>query len=256
MNHIEGGIATADANATSALANAPSAAILKSLGTTAGDTLYFTGSATPVRLALGAAGTVMHGGASAPSFSQIVNADVDAAAAIDYSKLSVPSAAIAIAKLADPTTGKVIGSSGSAAAAVFPPGYEFGYTAFTSPVTVSATTEATANTLVTAPAIAFDGSTIVRIEFFAPYADPGNTTDKVITFCLYDGASSIGFLGGARNGVTAAYGPIRLAQRLTPAAATKTYSVRAFVSANNYSVGAGAGGAAAYVPGFIVITKA
>lgn len=79
-NHVETGIFDAAATAD--------AAIAKSVGTVAGDIIYFTGSGAPARLALGAAGTVLKGGASAPSWASIVNADIDAAAAIGISKLA------------------------------------------------------------------------------------------------------------------------------------------------------------------------
>lgn len=55
--------------------------------TTAGDVIYGGTAGTGTRLGIGAATTVLHGGASAPSWSQIVNADVDAAAAIAGSKI-------------------------------------------------------------------------------------------------------------------------------------------------------------------------
>lgn len=80
LNNIENGLVTADANAT--------AAIPKSVVTTAGDLIYATGNAAVTRLALGAAGTVLKGGASTPSFATIVNADCDAAMALAISKLS------------------------------------------------------------------------------------------------------------------------------------------------------------------------
>lgn len=59
--------------------------------TTSGDVIYGGASGTPTRLA-GAAG-VLHGAVGgAPSFSTIVNADVNASAAIAYSKLSLTGA--------------------------------------------------------------------------------------------------------------------------------------------------------------------
>lgn len=94
LNNNEAGLVTADANATTAIANAATAqttanaAIPKSLVTTAGDILYATASAVLARLGLGAAGTVLKGGASAPSWASIVNADVDAAAAVAGTKIS------------------------------------------------------------------------------------------------------------------------------------------------------------------------
>jgi len=49
------------------------------------------------------------------------------------------------------------------------PGYELGYTEFTANVSVRATTETTANTIVTAPAVSTDGATRIRVEFFSPF---------------------------------------------------------------------------------------
>lgn len=77
--------------------------------TTTGDIIYSSdNSGTAARLAIGASGTVLHGGTT-PSYSQIVNADVSASAAIAYSKLNLTgdivnadvstSAAIAYSKL-------------------------------------------------------------------------------------------------------------------------------------------------------------
>ena len=83
MNHLETGVSNATTTADGA--------VPKSTVTTAGDLIYATGNAAVTRLALGAAGTVLKGGSSAPSFATIVNADVDAAAAIDGSKLAAAS---------------------------------------------------------------------------------------------------------------------------------------------------------------------
>lgn len=58
--------------------------------TTRGDIIYASATASPgtlARLAIGASGTVLHGGTD-PSWSAVVNADVDAAAAIAFSKLA------------------------------------------------------------------------------------------------------------------------------------------------------------------------
>jgi hypothetical protein len=168
-----------------------------------------------------------------------------------------PAAAIAISKLADPGAGKVIGSS-SGAAAVFPPGYEFpgSYVEQTTSVTVSATTEATANTVVTAGAVTFDGATPVVIEFYAPYVQPASVATAYVQLVLYDGSSSIGLLGIVGNpAANTMYDPVFLRRRLTPAAASKTYSVRAFQANGNGTVGAGVGGVGANMPAYIRITK-
>lgn len=131
---------------------------------------------------------------------------------------------------------------------------ELGTTEFTANVTVSATTEAGATTVVTAPAITFDGTTVALIEFFAPYVD--SSAAPVLTFVLYDGAASIGIFGGIT--ITAASNRYlaRLTRRLTPSNAAHTYSIRAFVSSGTAVVNAGAGGVGVNLPGFIKVTRA
>jgi hypothetical protein len=137
------------------------------------------------------------------------------------------------------------------------PGYEYTYVEFTADAAPTATTEATANTVVTAAAVSFDGSTTVLIEFFAPYASPTNTAGAYVFFVLYDGSSSIGLMGAIRT--PSATGdhvvPVRLTHRLTPSNASHTYSIRAYVSSGTGEVVGGSGGTGNYVPGFIRITK-
>lgn len=132
---------------------------------------------------------------------------------------------------------------------------EIDYTAFTGNVSVTATTEATANSIVSASAHTFSGSQVVLIEFFAPYATPDNgAAGRQLLLYLYEGSSSIGLLGQIQTPAAAsARAPLRLARRITPGAGSKTYSIRAAVSAGTGTVFAGAGGNAAVMPGFIRI---
>lgn len=152
---------------------------------------------------------------------------------------------------------KVWQSDGSTAAWKYPPGYEMAYVEFTSVVTVTAgTVEATAVSVVSGGSVAFDGSTIVLIHFYAPNYQNPNTTDN-LRFWLYDGSSSIGEIGRTTNPAAAAAaegGPVVLERRMTPSNASHTYSIRASAT-NTASVSAGAGGASTYMPGFIRITK-
>jgi len=131
---------------------------------------------------------------------------------------------------------------------------ELAYNQITSNVSCTATTEATANTIVTASAVTFDGSTAAVIEFFCPNFDASDS--PTFSLFLYDG-TSIGFL--MQRSVTAgtAMGPIYVSRRLTPSAASHTYSIRGDVSSGSgVSVKAGAGGAGSVVPAFIRITRA
>ena len=163
------------------------------------------------------------------------------------------------AKLSAGTAGQFLKSAGAAAANLwaFPPGYEFDYVAFTANVNVTATTEATANTLVTGSGVAYDGSTIVVIEFFATSVKPDSgAAGRSVNFWLYDGSSSIGNMGFVRTPAASNMNAtVQLRHRLTPSNATHTYSIRASVDSGTGVVTAGAGGTATALPGFIRITK-
>lgn len=167
------------------------------------------------------------------------------------------------AKLSAGATGKVLQAAGAAAAVAwkYPPGYEFDYVEKTSSTSITATSEGAANTVVTANAVAYDGSTIILVEFFAQEVEPpaGNHN---ITLVLYDdtggGAASIGkvgpFTSSDGTNLGRQLGAI-LHRRLTPSNATHTYSIRAFVDSGTGSVVAGAGGSGASMPAFIRQTK-
>ena len=75
-------------------------------------------------------------------------------------------------------------------------------------------------------------------------------------FALYDGSSSIGRLGYFDETANGDYTPsVTLRRRLTPAAATKTYSLRAYVTGGTGFAAAGPGGSGVLVPGFILVRK-
>lgn len=128
-------------------------------------------------------------------------------------------------------------------------GQELSYVEFTSDVAVTATTEATASTVVTSDSIECDGSPIF-IEFYTCQVTKGTNT---ITVCLYEDTGSIGQLANASaNQAGGTY-----ARRRTPSIGRHTYSIRAFVDAGlTGTVQAGAGGSGNQMPGFIRITRA
>jgi hypothetical protein len=138
------------------------------------------------------------------------------------------------------------------------PGREVTHNEVTSSTSVTATTEATANTVVTATAFTADGSTPVLIEFYAPSAfTDGAAVARVLSIWLYLDGASIGKLGQlttpAASNMEAS---LHLMRKLTPAAGSRTYSVRASVNAGTGGVAAGAGGLGNAMPSFIRITKA
>lgn len=172
--------------------------------------------------------------------------------------LAVGSGANTAAKLAiGATNGMAVQRVSGAVAWALPPGYEFDYAQITSPVSITATTEAGANTVVTAGAVSYDGSTIVLVEFFCPYSYTPAAANVDLTFYLYDGSGSIGYLCNHRSESTNRSNQgVYAARRLTPSNASHTYSIRAALSAaGTGEVGAGAGGSGAVVPAFIRTTK-
>lgn len=169
----------------------------------------------------------------------------------------VASAADTAARLALGASATYPRSNGTTLAYAFPPGHEFDYAEITSPASPNATSEATATTIITGASVTYDGSTVVLVEFSAPYITPPSGALHNLVIVLYDGSSSIGQLGiVTANPTNASRFPVRMARRMTPSGAAHTYSIRAYVDSGTGTIHAGAGGAAAYFPAFMRITKA
>jgi len=137
------------------------------------------------------------------------------------------------------------------------PGTELDYVQFTSNVSPTATTEGTANTVVTGTSISLDGSTSVVVEFFCSQSRPAATTAAQLIYVLLDGSTVLGTFG-VQNAVAAqnAYEPVMLRRRLaTPSAGSHQYIVKAYVSTGTALIAAGSGGTGANVPGYIRVTK-
>lgn len=183
----------------------------------------------------------------------IVDADVSGGAAIDGSKLSnIPPSKIA-GYPADPL--KVLKGDATWAQ---PPGTELAYNEFTANVAITAVNPATANTVVTASAVTFDGATAVIIEFHAGRVDGSANAGNQCIFELYDGATDLGIVGVPfinPAATTLSTGAFRASRRLTPSAGAHTFSVRAWASTGTASVSAGIGGAGTFLPGYIRILK-
>lgn len=171
--------------------------------------------------------------------------------------LIVASAADTPARLAlGSTNGMALQRVAGAVAWALPPGYEFDYVEDTSSNTVTNTTEATADTIVSANAVTFDGSTTILVECFCFYVQPPSTAANGVQFYIYDGSSSIGRIGLVYTPAANTHrAPLYVARRLTPSAASHTYSLRAATTGASATVGAGAGGNGSDMPAFIRITK-
>lgn len=164
------------------------------------------------------------------------------------------------AVLAAPLAGKVLTGAGvtTPLAYVYPPGHEYDYVEFVAAVTITATTESGSTTIVTGSSVAYDGSTIVMIEFFAPNAEPYTAgIGALIVFTLFEDGVIVGIMGAARTPVsgTSWVAPIRLSLRKTPSNASHVYSVRAYRTVGNGTVTGQGGGTGTYIPGYIRITQ-
>lgn len=131
---------------------------------------------------------------------------------------------------------------------------ELDYAEITSVASVTATDEATPQTIITGNAVSYDGSTIVMVDFFAPYAHLDNSAHTLYV-ALWDESAIVArlFLVGS----TGDFSPVRAGYRFTPSAGAHTYRIRAHTAAATPQIGAGAAsGANSYVPAFMRIVTA
>lgn len=161
------------------------------------------------------------------------------------------------ARLALAAAGKVPTGTGSSVAASYPPGYEFSYVEFTSDKTSTHTTEATSDTVVASASVAYDGSTIVNVEFYCPILFPPTVDGGKAIVLLYEDSTVLGQIAVARtsSAATAIGWPCHVSRRLTPSNASHTYTIKLMTTAGTANASAGAGGTGAEMPGFIRITK-
>lgn len=127
----------------------------------------------------------------------------------------------------------------------------------TTNLSVTATTEGAAQTILTGSGFTADGTTQYLVEFFAGTVIIGTTSGSNCTLVLLDGASVV--IGKwcvlGNNSTAGPFGPIFLRYLVTPSAASHTYSVAAFRNASNATVDAGSGGSAADPPALLTVTQ-
>ncbi len=128
---------------------------------------------------------------------------------------------------------------------------ELDYVERTSPLTVTATSDITAQTFIDGNAVTYDGSTRIKVTLSAPYAT--SPSSQNLAFTLWDGSTDLGRL--AIVGFDpAGNAPVFAERFLTPSAGSHTFHIKAFVTSGTGSAGAGAGGTAAYEPAYLRIT--
>lgn len=134
---------------------------------------------------------------------------------------------------------------------------EVGYVEFTAPVSVTATVEASSDTIVTAAAFTADGVSAYLITFSCPDAFPSSAAaGRNLRICLFQDGTTLGHIAVFQTPAAAnSINPIERSTRLIPSAGSRTYSIRAFVNAGTGTVDAGTGGSGNLRPGYIRISK-
>lgn len=139
---------------------------------------------------------------------------------------------------------------------------ELAYAQVTADTTITATTEATANVVVTAGAVVLGGSTVVLVECFSQQVEaPAGGLSRFTAAVLYDAvdggvAASLGSIGLIFSAIDQRIDvPFFGVIRLTPAAGSHVFSLRAYCNAGDAVVHAGAGGSGAESPCFIRVVR-
>ncbi len=132
------------------------------------------------------------------------------------------------------------------------PGQEFDYAQITSnSAGITATTEASSQTVIAGNSVYYDGSR-VKLSFFVPKLS--SSVSQTVTFVVYPDSTVLGQVFGGTVNTTLQGFEFEIFD--TPPAGAHTYAVKAFVSTGTLTVNAGAGGSGALVPGRLRVTKA
>jgi hypothetical protein len=133
---------------------------------------------------------------------------------------------------------------------------ELSYTEFTAQVAITATSEASANAVVQAPALTLDGATTILLDAFMPAVVPAATAGAILFLWLYQDGVPIGRLGSYSNPAAGQFiVPGYVSRRFTPSAGNHAYTLGATVSGGNGTIFAGVGGLATYLPGYLRINR-
>jgi len=134
---------------------------------------------------------------------------------------------------------------------------ELAYVEITANKSITAGAMAAGDLVVAAPALTFDGSTAIVIEFFTPAVVPAQVVAGTIQLFLSESpGTTLGTLAIVSNPAAGQfYVPVHAVRRLTPAAGSHSYVIGGFQQLGNGTVAAGAG-AAGSMPAFIRISRA
>lgn len=176
------------------------------------------------------------------------------AATNDYTYAQIANAAnaIAVSNLAAGSAGQVLGGTGPSYA--FPPGYELDYVAITSAASITSTSSASPDAVVTGTSKAY-AAVKVNLEFWCPRIDSAVNETRLV---FLRGATVLGYAVGDAGGALSVGGYTAKAQD-TPGAATFAYSVKGYLTGAGGAgtVQAGAGGnATTFLPAYLRVTLA
>jgi hypothetical protein len=142
-------------------------------------------------------------------------------------------------------------------------GVELAYAEKTSDTSITATSEATADTVVTAGAVVLDGSTKIIVEFSSPtIQSPGAAGSRgtfIVLYAAKDGAAaaSLGRLDVVFNATAAQISIGKLSRRIyTPTVGSYVFSIRSYVTAGTGTVEGGTGVSGGTMPAYIRVTVA
>lgn len=162
------------------------------------------------------------------------------------------------ARLAAGSANQFLRAAGAAAAVgwAYPPGYEIDYVAITANVSITATAEGSANTIITGTSFTSDG-TAIMIEVQTPELRPPTVDGGKTIVLLYEASTLIGYIGQTRSssGTTAILAPACMKIRLTPSSGTRQYIVKGIVTSGTGVFGADTGGTGKDVGAYLRITK-
>jgi hypothetical protein len=136
-------------------------------------------------------------------------------------------------------------------------GYSYDYATSTSPVSLTGSTEGTANTVITGGTVAYDGATEVLIAVYIPHLESSTTSGASSIALLYEDSTLLGRIGIVTTTAAAtARTTVSSIVKRTPSNASHQYIVKAYSTAGTGIAGGGAGGTADYVAGFLRVTRA
>lgn len=129
------------------------------------------------------------------------------------------------------------------------------YAEITSSASCTATTEGSANTIITGNSVVYDGTTLVMLEFFFP-AFTTSTTSQVAFLTIFQDGSVFGRVWDSFGFTTSGdMGGTVISRRFTPSAGSHTYSMRGHSgAAQTFTIKAGAGGAGTLFPAYMMIS--